>query len=116
MINTILWAMFITTITMILGPLSDKFAFGSPRKVDEEEEVIVVTGGANGLGRVMVEAWAMKGASVAVLDVKDEDRDAAVEGVNYYKCDISDRKAVEKCWAQINEEVFHDGVCKSNKN
>jgi hypothetical protein len=105
MINTIAWAIFIVFVRMVMIPLSATHAYGAPRELDEEEEVIVITGGASGLGRCLAEVWALKGAAVAVLDIRGADEDAAVEGVNYYKCDISDRQAVEKCWAQINEEV-----------
>lgn len=67
--------------------------------------MIVITGGASGLGRCMAEIWALKGATVAVLDIKHGGGEAVVEGANYYQCDISDERAVEKCWAQITDEV-----------
>jgi NAD(P)-dependent dehydrogenase (short-subunit alcohol dehydrogenase family) len=68
------------------------------------EEVIVITGGASGLGLLIAEVYGMRGATVAVLDVLDlESGDA--RGVTAYKCDVGDKAQVAKVAAQIEKEV-----------
>ena len=102
--NSVYWAIFIC-ILHVLGPISDKYAYGSPREVDHEEEVIVITGGASGLGRCVAEIYALKGATIAVLDIMPVGAASAVEGVKYYECDIGDVAEVEGAWAKITKEV-----------
>ena len=104
MINSICWAAFICII-WALGPLNDRIAYGPPREVDHEEETIVITGGASGLGRCIAETYAIQGAAVAVLDVKPVKMANFNAGVKYYECDIGDRSAVKKVWAKIVEDV-----------
>jgi ribosomal protein L24 len=104
MVNTIAWAIFIT-IFALLNQLGNSYAYGSEREIDEEDEVVVITGGSSGLGRCIAEIYAMKGASVAVLDKKGTDDSAVVEGVNYYLCDVSDRKQVEAAWKDVNKDL-----------
>ena len=114
MINTIIWANLISLITLVLLPLSNKLAYGPPRDIDHEEEVIVITGGASGLGRCLAEIWALKGTAVAVLDITGADEGAAVEGVMYLQCDIRDRRRVEECWALVKEELGTPTVLINN--
>lgn len=99
--NTIYWAIFIC-ILHALAPLNERLAYGKPRHVEEEEEVIVVTGGGSGLGKCLVETYAMKGGTVAVLDVQVSNK---VESARYFKCDVSDPIAVETAWAMIKKEL-----------
>jgi 3-oxoacyl-[acyl-carrier protein] reductase len=65
-------------------------------RFDAEGDVIVVTGGANGIGRALARAAARAGARVVVCDV-----DAAamatlsdVAGLSTRRLDVSDRAAV----------------------
>lgn len=44
------------------------YLFG-PKKVNWEEECVVVTGGASGIGALLVETLVGKGATVIVLDI-----------------------------------------------
>jgi hypothetical protein len=101
---TIYWAIFIS-ILHVLAPLSERIAYGRPRKVDQEEEVMVVTGGGSGLGKCLAETYAMRGGTVAVLDIKEPDVAAEAEGVRYFQCDITDTAAVEETWRMINKEL-----------
>ena len=62
--------------------------------------VVVVTGGAGGIGRAVCEGFAGQGASVAVLDVQGSEQAAGEIGQRYgvpargYPLDVSDRSAV----------------------
>jgi len=99
------WAMLMT-VTGIFGLISDRIAWGSPREVDLEEEVIVITGGVEGLGGLLAETYGMRNANIAVLDMKEVDEDEAEnKGVVYYKCDVSDAKQVESAVAKIIDDV-----------
>lgn len=88
--------------------ISDRIAFGAPRQVDLSEEVIVITGGASGLGRLIAQIYGLRGASVAVLDIAEE-KDVKgwedVGGVEYYRCDIGVRCEVETVARRIEEDV-----------
>lgn len=101
----IVWAMLMTVIG-IFGIFSDRIAYGRPREVDLSEEVIVITGGVEGLGGLIAETYGMRNANVAVLDTKKVDYEEAEEkGVLYYECDVSDAKQVEAVAAEIVEDV-----------
>lgn len=75
-----------------------------PREVDLSDEVIVITGGASGLGLLIAEVYGMRGATVAVLDVNDMENTEA-RGVTYYKCDVGDKEQVVKVAAEIEIDV-----------
>ena len=99
------WAMLMS-INGIFGLISDRIAFGSPREVDLAEEVIVVTGGVDGLGGLLAETYGMRNANVAVLDTKKVDEEVAENtGVLYYECDVSDAQQVEAAAAKVVEDV-----------
>ncbi|MCJ1483735.1 hypothetical protein MMC06_003903 [Schaereria dolodes] len=103
-IYTVAYAIFIS-ILRLLSPINQRIAFGPPRDVDLNEEVIVITGGASGLGRCVAEIYALKSASVVVLDIKDVQHADIVEGVDYYFCDVGDKDSVKKTWAKIELEI-----------
>ena len=72
---------------------------------DEIEDVVVVTGGSSGLGQIVAEMFALKGITVAILDIKRPQMEGNY-AIQYYECDVSDHKAVERVASQITEEVF----------
>lgn len=103
MIVSLVYATLVT-IAWMLGIISSRVAYGLPREVDLEDEVIVVTGGASGLGLLIAEVYGMRGATVAVLDVRDE-MEAEARGVTYYKCDVGDKEQVARVAAEIERDV-----------
>jgi NAD(P)-dependent dehydrogenase (short-subunit alcohol dehydrogenase family) len=62
------------------------------------DRVIIVTGGASGIGQAIVEAFAMQNAQVAFLDIQDEAAGQLVDRLTskgatapvYYRCDLTD--------------------------
>ncbi|KAF2642862.1 short chain dehydrogenase/reductase [Massarina eburnea CBS 473.64] len=105
MVIATVWAMAMSAIG-IFGIFSDRIAFGRPREVDLSEEVIVITGGVEGLGGLLAETYGMRNANVAVLDKKKVDQDEQEEkGVLYYECDVSDPKQIEAVAAEIVEDL-----------
>ncbi|KAJ5818418.1 hypothetical protein N7474_004009 [Penicillium riverlandense] len=112
-IGSVAYAVLLTAL-FVLKIVNQRVAHGVPRAVDFASEVIVVTGGASGLGLAIAQMYAMRGASVAVLDVAvlDDERYEEVfgaqgvgEGVKYYRCDVGDRKAVEDTRGMIEDEL-----------
>jgi NADPH:quinone reductase-like Zn-dependent oxidoreductase len=99
----ITYASFLTLL-FFLGVLNKQLAYSKPRVVDLGEEVIVITGGASGLGLLIAEVYGMRGATVAVLDIKELESGEA-RGVTAYKCDVGDKAQVAKVAAQIEKEV-----------
>ena len=96
---------FFLTLLYFLSILNQRIAYGIPREVDLTDEVIVITGGASGLGLCIAEIYGMRGASVAVMDVKEVDERARAEGVDFYTCDVGDREQGDRTWAQIVDDV-----------
>lgn len=98
----------IVNITFLLGVLSEKYAYGTPREVDLEEEVVVIVGGKGGLGGCIAEVYGMKGVRTVVLDVavsKEEKEDEEAGAVKYYRCDVGNRQQVEEVWARVRANV-----------
>src|SRR5260370_3836832 len=67
------------------------------------DRVVVVTGGASGIGEAIVEAFAMQNSRVAFLDIQDAAADLLVHRIEaagfttpvYFHCDLSDIPAVK---------------------
>ncbi|KAK5134580.1 hypothetical protein LTR08_006366 [Meristemomyces frigidus] len=98
----------LVTLVWLLGILNQRAAYGAPRELDWETEVVVITGGASGLGRVMTEMFGMRGASVAVLDVREPEtqgRSEGLAGVRFYQCDVGDAALVEKAKELIEKDL-----------
>lgn len=94
----------LVTLCHLLSSVNQRWAYGPPRKVKLLGEIVVITGGASGLGKCIAEIYAMKGVGVAVMDV-DVKQEGESEGINWYKCDVGDRIMVEKTWSRIMDDV-----------
>jgi len=97
------------TVMFVARAVNHRVAHGVPRTVDSAREVVLVTGGASGLGLLIAQIYGMKGASVGVLDIRDIGEREVVEvfgeGVGYWKCDVGDRGALERVKKEIEIEV-----------
>ncbi|KAG9031897.1 hypothetical protein FRB95_002103 [Tulasnella sp. JGI-2019a] len=82
------------------------------QKVDWGEQVVVITGGAGGIGGLLANTLAMRGVTVAVLDVKPLETENS--NITSYKCDISNWAEVEAVSAQIVEELGHPTILVNN--
>ena len=91
----------------VLTYLDQRLAYGPPRKINWENEVIVITGGCGGLGGCLAEIYSLRGVSVAVLDiaVSEPDHGKEKEGVTYYRCDLYHHHKIEEAWRQIIEQL-----------
>lgn len=97
------------TVLFVARVINQRAAHGVPRTVDFEHEVVVITGGASGLGLLITQMYSMRGASVAVLDIKDvpehSREEVFGEGVVYITCDVAERGALEVAKEKILKEV-----------
>ncbi|KAL9602690.1 MAG: hypothetical protein Q9219_001680 [cf. Caloplaca sp. 3 TL-2023] len=111
----ILTSTYAVTVALyhIFSSVNQRWAYGPSRKVKLLDEVVVVTGGASGLGRCIAEIYAMKGVGVAVLDVGVKE-EGEREGVRWYKCDVGDNSAVQKTWKKINDDLGAPTILVNN--
>ncbi|EFQ29935.1 short chain dehydrogenase [Colletotrichum graminicola] len=112
MVGAIVWAAFITLCWMA-NVIDQRIAYGLPREVDLSEEVIVITGGASGVGLLIAEVYGMRGATVAVLDVNEMENGEA-RGVTFYKCDVTDKAQVARVAAEIEKDLGAPTVLINN--
>ncbi|KAI0395706.1 hypothetical protein F5Y17DRAFT_184315 [Xylariaceae sp. FL0594] len=103
MVVSVAWATLVTLMWMG-NVASHRIAYGLHREVDLGEEVIVITGGASGLGLLIAEVYGMRGATVAVLDTRPLENTEA-RGVTYYRCDVSDKSQVARVAAEIERDL-----------
>jgi NAD(P)-dependent dehydrogenase (short-subunit alcohol dehydrogenase family) len=74
-----------------------------------KDRVVVVTGGASGIGEAIVEAFAMQSAQVVFLDIQDDaagklsERVQSAGGVMpiYRRCDLTDIEGLQKVASEI---------------
>ncbi|MGC9537492.1 SDR family NAD(P)-dependent oxidoreductase [Streptomyces sp. UG1] len=71
---------------------------------DASGEVLVVTGGARGIGAALARGYAAAGGTSVVLDASPSDELEDVEGVTQYRTDVSDRDAVLAAVRQVVAE------------
>ncbi|KAG5661172.1 hypothetical protein KAF25_002815 [Fusarium avenaceum] len=112
MVAAIAWATVVTLFWMA-SVINQRIAHGIPREVDLSEEVIVITGGASGLGLLIAEVYGMRGATVAVLDVNGMENTEA-RGVTYYKCDVGNKEQVAKVALEIEKDLGTPTVLINN--
>lgn len=107
-ISTTAYAILLTFLTG-LSILNRRVAYGPPRNVELGEEVVVVAGGASGLGLLIAGFYGMRGVSVAVLDIKKEEEVGEgfqeLPSVEYYQCDVGSREEVEAVAGSITKDV-----------
>lgn len=73
------------------------------------DQVAFVTGGANGIGKGIVEALAQAGAKVVIADIDSEAGEQTAKAVNgeFYQLDVTDKSRVK---AVVQEIVEKHGV------
>ncbi|TKA34295.1 hypothetical protein B0A50_00275 [Salinomyces thailandicus] len=117
-IYPLLYALLLGALRL-LNHLNHRLAYGPPRTLNWDEEVIVITGGASGLGRIIAEIYGMRGASVAVLDIRQPSEEEVREseglaGVKFYLCDVGDAEAVAKAKVQVENDLGRVSILINN--
>jgi D-xylose 1-dehydrogenase len=77
-----------------------------------EGRLVVVTGGASGIGAAIVEAFAVQGSQVVFLDVQNETADQLIAALKtngartpiYYDCDLTDIEALKRAMEKIGAQ------------
>ncbi|KAF9170791.1 hypothetical protein BGX21_009105 [Mortierella sp. AD011] len=80
-------------------------------KADWEEEVVLITGGASGIGCLLAEALAIRNISVAVLDVQP--LKTALD-IDSYICDVSNPEDIARVAKEIREDVGEPTILINN--
>ena len=94
-----------------------------------EKKVVVVTGGALGIGRATCLLLAKEGAKIAVTDILDKEGQELVKEINqsdgvakFWHLDVTNEKEVEKVYAEVFKEfgsldasVNNAGIAGANK-
>lgn len=105
--------------------LNERITYGTPRKVNWEDEVVVITGGGMGLGRCIAEMLLIskRGVKVAIIDVKEPDEVARswmktggeFEGRLWWGCiDVRNSAAVKIMAGRIKEELGMPSILINN--
>jgi len=76
-----------------------------------QDRVVLITGGASGIGETLVEAFTLQGAQVVFIDIADAAAAALIGRLSakaahapiYVHCDLTDSTALTACLAQILE-------------
>lgn len=68
-------------------------------------DLVLVTGGASGLGKEIVLQLAHKGSKTVVLDVKIPPEQEKFANTTYYVCDVGDRQQILECQKLIQRDV-----------
>ena len=104
-----LWYTAFLAIIELSMYINHRVTYGKYRKVSWEDEVVVITGGAQGLGRVIAEMVMRKGGKVAVLDVRAPDREAEEEmerwDLVWEVVDVYDEEKVKEAVERVVSEV-----------
>src|SRR5688572_28967044 len=83
-----------------------------------ENQVVVVTGGASGIGAATCRAFAAEGAQVAVVDIDGEGAHAVAESIGSaataHTTDVTDADAVAAMAASVLEAHGHVDVLVNN--
>lgn len=81
---------------------------GLTDKYDWPHEIVVITGGSDGMGKYMVLHLAARaGPKIAILDIQ-EPRYTLPDGAHFYKCDITKPEAIAAAAAQIRSDLGGD--------
>ncbi|KAF8195637.1 retinal short-chain dehydrogenase/reductase [Mycena galopus ATCC 62051] len=86
--------------------------FYAPRPLEWSEQVVVITGGASGVGELLANTLAVKSVSVVVLDVKPIQTQNY--NIAYYKCDVSKWEEVEAVSKKVIEEIGQPTIIINN--
>jgi len=80
---------------------------------DWQKEIVVVTGGSDGIGARVVHMLAAKNIKVVVLDIQEPQYDVPAN-VHYYHCDLANPKQIHEVAASISKDVGAPSIVVAN--
>ncbi|KAF9348726.1 hypothetical protein BGX26_012881 [Mortierella sp. AD094] len=80
-------------------------------KVDWEDEIVLITGGASGVGCLLAEALAIRRISVVVLDIQP--LKTALD-IDSYICDVSNPEDIARVAKEIREDIGEPTILVNN--
>ncbi|KAJ7232202.1 retinal short-chain dehydrogenase/reductase [Mycena haematopus] len=86
--------------------------FYAPRPFEWSDQIVVITGGASGVGELLANTLAVKSVSVVVLDLNPIQTQNY--NIAYYKCDVSKWEEVEAVSKKVIEEIGQPTVIVNN--
>ncbi|ORY29556.1 hypothetical protein BCR39DRAFT_574881 [Naematelia encephala] len=86
----------------------------APPKLDWEEQIVLITGGGTGVGRLLAETLALRNVTVVVLTKSPPLEEIENNNILTYICDVSDCKQVQDTAARVREEVGDPTILVNN--
>ena len=102
-------------------PAESKSHTSTVSKPEDSKRRVFITGGAEGIGKAIVEAFRLAGNQVAFCDINETSgqETAKATGAIFHKVDVSDKNALESCmqtilaeWNDIDIIVNNVGISK----
>ncbi|XP_077990475.1 epidermal retinol dehydrogenase 2-like [Glandiceps talaboti] len=92
-----------------------------PKKKSIADEIVLVTGAGNGIGRQMAITFAKQGATVVLWDINKEWNDETAQQIGQlggkahsYVCDVTKKEEVYRIAEQVTEDVGHVTILVNN--
>ncbi len=77
-------------------------------RYDNSDRVVIVTGGASGIGRAVCDAFSRSGAQVVCADIDQGGAEGLSEGVFFRKCDTSLEEDCRDTAVWVTQEYGRD--------
>ncbi|WVR04044.1 hypothetical protein IAU60_001043 [Kwoniella sp. DSM 27419] len=115
---SLLWTILIICIAAY-NRLSRVYCSGrnwiwKPPQLNWRNQVVLITGGATGVGALLAEAVAAKGSIVVVLTKDLPEGKADTDRIRYFACDVSDYGQVRAVAKSVRDEVGHPTIIVNN--
>ncbi|KAJ5730309.1 uncharacterized protein N7483_004817 [Penicillium malachiteum] len=81
---------------------------------DWNKEIIVLTGGSNGIGRIVAQQLGDRGIKVAILDITPPSPAELPKTVRFYECDITSPEAITEVATQIRTSLGRPTILINN--
>lgn len=82
---------------------------------EPSKDIVLITGGSGGLGKQLIQKfYDCKTKGIISLDIALPPPEDQLEGVKYYKCDVSDPKQVTDIYKTIKQEVGDVSILINN--
>lgn len=84
-----------------------------PKKFDWGNQIVLITGGASGIGWLIAQTLSVRNVTVIVLDINPVET-GNYDNIAYYKCDVSKWEEVQAVAKKIQEEIGDPTVLINN--